>query len=476
MSRSDMLNSLVLKACSPGMYLGNEAQAMLNKIAKSLHINLLRICKEYSNRNLLRICYDMFDKACYNFFAGNYLFSDDISLIKKSEVAPSVFSYLINVILCSGSESSKRPAESELIPIVAIASLLIEACNLSDLLFYTNFEDDGFEVSETGALAFTISRRTQGLQERLLEKVAKRRMTMETGELYGDPKSLKSQTKPYDEPFRDRYKIRLSEICEIMENGIRRINKPPGAIRSSYREFVKKFRKGSNLSKSTIRRAVSFFELNSDALTAKWRYYKLYEMRPSSSRQPILRISGDVGQDGVIMFGRNALLRALGLLIADVDRGVIDLGSFSQHWLQQKGVRFEQQVRNLIAEYRFRVLHITKTSPSVGEIDCVAYNRDLRMLLIIEAKSLKIDLSVKETKWQISNARKWCSQLKRKAEWVRSNLTEVARQLGISPKDIHEIKDLIVVEVPTFSDDSTSSKIATIEDLFYMLESTCTRA
>jgi len=41
MSRSDMLNSLVLKACSPGMYLGNEAQAMLNKIAKSLHINLL---------------------------------------------------------------------------------------------------------------------------------------------------------------------------------------------------------------------------------------------------------------------------------------------------------------------------------------------------------------------------------------------------------------------------------------------------
>jgi len=441
-------------------------------MAKSLHVNLLRICKEYSEKYLLSSCYDMFDKACYNFFAGNYLLSDDMSLIKKSEVAPSVFNYLINVVLCSRSKSSKRPAESELVPIVAIASLLIDACNLSDLLFYTNFEDDGFEVSETGELAFIVSRRTRRLQKRLFRKVAKRRVAIKTGELWGDPKSWKELMEPYDEPFEDRYNIKLSEVGEIMENGIRQIKKPTGSISSSYREFVKKFRKGLNLSKPTIRRAIRFFELNRDTLTVNWQYYKLYEMRPSSSRQPIVRIAGDVGKDGIVMFGRNALLRALGLLTADVHRGVIDFGSFSQHWLQHKGPEFEQKVRNLIAEYGFKVLHITKTSPNVGEIDCVAYSEDSCMLLIIEAKSPKIDLSVKEIKWQICNTQKWCSQLQRKSEWVRANLGKVTRQLGISPKDIHEIKDFVVVEVPTFSDDSTSSKIITIEDLFYMLEGT----
>lgn len=412
----------------------------------------------------------MFDKACYNFLAGNYLLSDDMSLIKKSEVAPSVFSYLVNVVLCSRSKSSKQPAESEVIPIVAIASLLIDTCNLSDLLYHTNFEDDGFEVSETGELIFIVSTRTRRLQKRLFRKVAKRRVTIKTGELWGDPKSWKELMKPYDAPFEDRYNIKLSEVGEIIENGIRQIKKPPGAISSSYRELVKKFRKGSNLSKSTIRRAIKFFELTRDRLTVNWRYHKLYEMRPSSSRQPIVRITGDVGRDGVVMFGRNTLLRALGLLTADVHRGVIDFGSLSQRWLQLKGPKFEQKVRNLIAEYGFRVLHITKTSPNVGEIDCVAYNKDLRMLLIIEAKSPKIDLSVKKIKWQISNTQKWCSQLQRKSEWVRANLIKIARQFGISPEDIHEIKDLVVVEAPTFSDDSTSSKIATIEDLFYMLE------
>lgn len=116
------------------------------------------------------------------------------------------------------------------------------------------------------------------------------------------------------------------------------------------------------------------------------------------------------------------------------------------------------------------MIHITKTISKVGEIDYIAYKSNVVILFVVKAKSPKIDLSARELKWQIQNTRKWYSQLQKKSEWVEANLSIVTELLGTTPGDIQEIKDIVVVKVPTFSDESISSKTTTFEDLFHMLE------
>jgi len=412
----------------------------------------------------------MFDEACYHVISGKYWKFQNPNLIRNLEVAPSVFSYLINTALFSKSETSKKPEKSELDSISELAFLLVRMCNYSNFLFYTGL-NDGFEISEVGELKVTPSQKTRLLQDRAIQKIGKRRLTVHSKELWGETKSFKELSKPYDSVFRQKYEIDLSEVSEIIAHGVQHnVKKLTGATISSYRELTKRLRKGLDLSRSTVERAMSLFELDREMLHGDWRYYRLYDTRLGSSRQPIVHISGKVGGDGIVIYGPNALLRALGLLFADLDRGIVDLGEFSQHHLKQKGLGFERKVRELFDRYGFNTLHITDTPSNVGEIDCVAYNHERGTLFVIEAKSPKIDLSLKEVKWQIKNTQKWCLQLLKKSEWVRANLEHVAEMLRTSPDDIKEVKDIVVEEVPTFCDIDCSSKIVTIEDLYYMLE------
>lgn len=468
----NFVNSVILQACPPVKYLGKEAQVRLNKIAESAHATILTCCREYSEIGLLTHFYNMFDEACYHVISGKYWNIQNPNLIRNLEVAPSVFSYLINAALFSKSESSKKPEKSELDSIAELAFLLVRMCNYSDFLFYTGL-DDGFEISEVGELKVIQSEKTRLLQDRAIQKIGKRRLTVHNKELWGETKSFKELSKPYDSVFRQKYEIDLSEVSEIIAHGIQHnVKKLTGAIISSYRELTKRLRKGLNLSRSTVERAVSLFELDREMLHVDWRYYRLYDTRPGSSRQPIVHISGKVGEDGIIIYGPNALLRALGLLFADLDRGIIALGGFSQHHQEQKGQRFEKRVRELFDKYGFSVLHITHIPSNVGEIDCIAYDDVRGVLFIVEAKSPKIDLSLKEVGWQIKNTQKWCLQLSKKSEWVRANLEHVAEMLRVNTVDIKEIRDLVVVEVPTFCDIDCASKIVTIEDLYYILEAT----
>jgi len=467
---ANFVNSVILQTCPPGKYLGREAQVRLNRIAESAHATILTRCREHFEIDLLTHFYDMFDEACYHVLSGKYWIMQNANLIRNLEVAPSVFSYLINAVLFSKSKSSKKPEKTELDSIAELAFLLIRICNYSDFLFYTGF-DDGFEISEAGDLNLVQSDKTRHLQDRAMQKIGERRLTMHSKELWGETKSFRELSKPYDSVFRQKYGIELSEVSEIIAHGIQHnVKKPKGAIISSYGELTKRLRKGLKLSRSTVERAVSLFELDREMLHVDWRYYKLYDMRPGPSRQPIVHISGKVGKDGAIIYGPNALLRAVALLFADLDRGIVDLGEFSQHHLKQKGLGFERKVRELFDRYGFNTLHITDTPSNVGEIDCVAYNNVRGILFVIEAKSPKIDLSLKEAKWQIKNTQKWCLQLFKKSEWVRANLEHVAEMLRISPDNIKEVKDIVVEEVPTFCDIDCSSKIVTIEDLYYILE------
>lgn len=471
---NDLAGYVILQACSSGKYSGSEAQVLLNKIASCAHSAILDLCKQYSERALLFQFYDSFDKSCYNIVHGKYWTSQDVGLISKIELAPAVFSYLLNAVLCSKSESLKRPDNIELNPIVELAFAVIQMCNYSNFLYHTG-GNDGFEITETGELHFIQSERSKILQKRVMQKVRQRRLTAQSkvhrNELWGEIPSWEDISRPYDPVFKHKYGIKLLEICKIISYGIQHnIRKQVGAISSSYRELIKTFRKGVNLSRATVERAMLFFELEREMLQNEWRFYKIYDMRPSSSRQPIIHISGKIGKDGTIVFGPNALVRALSLLLADINRGIVDFGEFSQRHLREKGVLFEKQVRDLFDKYGFNVLHIKDVPSNVGDIDCVAYTATQGTLFVIEAKSPKIDLNPKKAGWQTKKTQEWCLQLAKKSAWVKANLERVAEMLKIHMDDIKEIKSIVVVEVPTFCDLECASKIVTIEDLYYMLE------
>lgn len=471
MEPNDYVTSVILQACPPGKYYGKEAQSMLNKIALLAHSTILTSCKEYSEIGLLTSFYRLFDETCYYSIRGKYWSTEDAKLIRSFEVAPSAFGYLVNAVLLSKSESSKAPAKPELNSIAGLAVLLVQVCNYSDFLFYTGY-NDGFEISGVGKLNIVQSEKTRALQSRVIEKMAERRLTVHSDKLWGKTRSFQELSEPYDNAFRQKYEIRLSEVSEIISHSVLyNVKEVTGAITSSYRDLVKRFRKGLKENKSTVERALNLFELDREMLSTNWRYFKVYDMRPSSSRQPIVRISGRVGKDGMVVFGPNALLRALSLLFADLDRGIVDLGEFSKKHLTEKGRKFEEKVKELFEKYDFETLHVTDTPGNVGEIDCMAYNDTCGTLFVIEAKSPKIDLSLREAGWQVKNTQKWFLQLSKKSDWVRSNLAEVARMLSTNPDNIKQIRDLVVVEVPTFCEIACSQKTVTIEDLYYMLES-----
>jgi len=164
------------------------------------------------------------------------------------------------------------------------------------------------------------------------------------------------------------------------------------------------------------------------------------------------------------------LLYALNLLFADLDRRVIDLGEFSEKHMEKKGSLFEQKIRGLFRDYGFNVMHFTDTPSDIGDIDCLAYHNPKGLLFVVETKAPKIDLNIKEAKWQIERTRKWYLQLIRKSKWVKENLDTVSRLLDFEMKNLKEIRDLVVVRVPTFCDGECQRKIVTLEDLFYILE------
>lgn len=468
--RDDFVSRVILQACPSGRYLGKEAQVRLNKIAELIHFSILTFCRGRSEMDLATHFYNMFDEACYNTIRGKYWKFQNTRLVYSLEAAPSAFSYLINTALFSKTDSLRKPERAEIESITELAFLLVKVCNFSDFLFYTGY-DDGFEISETGALSVIQSERTRSIQNGALRKVRERRLTIQSDELWGETKSFEELSRPYDSVFEQKYGMELSEVSEIIAYGVKyNVKKLYGAISSSYRELVKRFRKGLNLPKSTVESAVRFFELDREMLHTDWRYYKLYDIRPGCSRQPIVHLSGKIGKDGTIIYGPNALLRALALLFSDLDRGIVDLGDFSKSAMQQRGLRFEREVRELLIKYDFNVLRVTNTPGHVGEIDCVAYDNMRGVLLIIEAKSPKIDLSLKDAGWQIKNTKKWCLQLFRKSEWVKANLECIAKMFKVTVDDVKEIHDIVVVSVPTFCDVSCSEKIVTIENFYHMLE------
>ena len=283
-----------------------------------------------------------------------------------------------------------------------------------------------------------------------------------------EPKSWEQICEPYNDAFENKYSLKLFDLTFTIINGFKE-SRRSGTVHSSYRELIKRFRSDS-VPRSITEKAIRLFELNSESLRLYWKYYQIHEVGVGVARQPIIRISGNKGRDGSVIYGPNTLMYALGLLMADLSRGIIDLGDFSQKHLAQKGPVFEDRIRTLLQDYSLTVLHYGNTPNAIGDIDCLAYYPPKGILFNIEAKSPKMDLNPKATSWQLERAKKWCAQLSRKSEWLKQNLPEVAKNLGFDVLKLKEIRNYVVVEVPIYCEKELEQTIITIEDLFFILE------
>ena len=107
----------------------------------------------------------------------------------------------------------------------------------------------------------------------------------------------------------------------------------------------------------------------------------------------------------------------------------------------------------------------------MGEIDAIAVREDRGILLVIEAKSPKMDLSPKDMKWQLEKARKWCNKLDKKVRWVEANMDLIATRLQFDKNRIQDIIGIIVSRVPWYHEKDLSFKIATIQELKLLLSS-----
>lgn len=460
------VSSIILNTCPPGNYHGKEAHFKLNQIAENLHLTILDICESCSKISLLTHLYDKFDKACYY----SLIWRGEENIIREIEAGPSIFRYLVEAALVSKSTSTKEVDDRILISLKEIADLFLQICYYSDYLFYNNFEG-GFIVLDDGKINFIKNQKIDSLQQYYLKKIRLREKriikNIESGEKIPRFKEL---AKPYDEAFNEKYGIKLSNIAEVIETiALKVAKKCYGSEKTSYKTLIKKVKVKTGLPRSTVEKAISFFELDDTMLSSSWKYYKIYDITPSVSRQPIIHASSNVREGGLVIFGPNALVRALSLLFSDIDRGIVDLGEFTNYIMQQRGYSFEDTVRKLLIEYGFNVAHITNTPSDIGDIDAVAYHEHFKTLFVIEAKSPKMDLSVKKMRWQQKKCDEWCEQLEKKVEWVKNNIGPITKQLAINEKSV-QIQGLILTEVPVYSDDSLHFKIFTIDEFELLIK------
>ena len=463
------VSSIILNTCSPGSYYGKEAHSRLNQIAENLHLTILDICESYSKISLLTHLYDKFDEACFYKLNPSYWRGDE-NIIRIIEAGPSIFRYLVEAALVSKGKSTKEVDDRILVSLIRMAYFFLQICHYSDYLFYNNFEG-GFTVSDDGKIDFMENQKINRLKQHYLKKIRLRELkilrNIESGKRSPGFKEL---AKSYDEAFNEKYGIKLSNVAEVIETIVRKVTKKLyGSEKTSYKTLIKKVKVKTGLPRSTVENAISIFELDDTMLTSSWKYYKIYNITPSVSRQPIIHASSNMRKSGLVIFGPSALVRALSLLFSDIEKGIVDLGEFTKYRMQQRGYEFERTVRNLLREYGFNVAHITNTPSDIGDIDAVAYHEYFKTLFVIEAKSPKMDLSVKKMRWQQKRSYEWGVQLKKKVEWVKNNIGPITKQLAITKKRV-QIQGMIVTEVPVYFDDSLPFRIFTIDEFELLIK------
>ena len=472
------MNKLILKVCEPREYCGREAHQKLNQLAGEIHKSIINACRSVSKVDLLKELYVNFEQACYAVLSLEHWFSPSKDSIFAIQRGPSVFRYLVETALYANSRSDGKVTKDLVVSLVEAASLFLEVCTFSDYLYYGGFSD-GFRVTENGEIEFIKNEATKRAENKYLDMMTDRMRSItakvleERANVNRPRKSsyFGNLVKPYEKAFNERYGVSLFTITRIIEHLFFNTLEADWV---PYSRLITKLEKDIAVHKRAIKGALSLFELSREMLLGEWKYYKFHDAQLSLSRRPIVRLFGKVGKNGLILFGPNALLRALVLLINDLDRGLIDLGSLTDEMREKRGREFEKRIREeILPAYGFRALRLTDT-PS-GEIDAVAFNEFTGTVLVVEAKSPKADVSARSIARQLERTERWCEKHQKKVSWVKRNLKQVLNWLGFNEVRANRVVGVIVLESPVYTDpeveEKTSVRVMTTEQFELFLRS-----
>jgi hypothetical protein len=462
---------LLLGICQAKEYSGKEAHVTLNNIAQEIHKAILDTCGTYDKIELIHVFYDLFDESCYRWILGKHLLTDDQSVIKKVEAAPSIFRYLLEITLLSQDAVNFQHVErKDVLSLVLAAEIFRETCSYSDYLYQNDFAG-GFVLNEDGNMSFKFDEKIMKSQDGFIEKFRliqeKAMMEREKMELTNCKKvSLRDDALRYDELFKETYGINLSTIVDVGESIVYYACKRPYGVEDfAQSALFKKIKKNTSYNKGTIKKALQFLRIDRNMLSKEWIYYRFSDVPVTVSRRPIIQLFCGSGNKGdVVYLGSCALIRSIVFLLTDIDRGIIKLGNVAEEWAQEKGPEFETQVRLALSECGFKVIRVTDPPPNVGEIDAAALYEQKKILLIIEAKAPKLDISMDRAKWHFERSRKWCQQLNAKVNWAQENTLLLANRLGAPHAKIGEVTGIIVTRVPWYVEADLPYKVLSYEE------------
>lgn len=473
--------TIILRVCEPRKYSGEDAHSKLNSLSKALHESILKKCSFFNKTMLLEKFYNLFDESCYRVIIGNHFATKDLSVIKGVEKSPSIFRYLLEATIhCDEKNETSQISnltEKNLLSIINGASIFFETCNFSNYLYRNDFAG-GFTVNKFGELDFVSNEEIVKSEHDFVDKMnlykSKIRSDSNRNRFVKSPKrvSLKEEAYPYDSAFMQEYGVKLSTIVDCAESIILYVcKKNYGVIAVSQSILFKKVKRKTNLGKKEIKKAIQFLEIDKHMLSKDYKYYKFYDAPISISRRPIIRLfTGSEKKGNLVYLGPNALMRSLAILFGDINRGIIKLGSVAEDWDKEKGPEFEEKIKSILVERGFKALRVTDPPSKVGEIDAVAFDERTKVLLVIEAKASKIDLSMDKAKWHFERSRKWNKKLDKKVKWAKTNSGLLLKRLDSNQKKVEKIIGLIITRVPWYVEEGLKYNVFSLEEFEVFLE------
>lgn len=461
----------VLAVCKPGEYSGRDAQKKLNVLATSIHEKVKSACSIYSKNSLLESFYDLFDKSCYMSIDGTHWITDDEYSLKILLKSPSISRYLLETSLCYGGSKNNKELTSETIRnFFSIGQLFVETCNSSNYLYYGGFSG-GFKVYANGDVEDVVSEKTRKAMEVYFEKLRIRKAQIIKGSQYTRPEEyFNGFVSKYGKLFGRTYGVDLAFVVQAVMSMFRlRKGIIVGTVRIARKDLINKL--AGNGDKQNFDKALKLLEITKDYLMMDWKYYKLYYVPVSVVRRPVINLSGKIGSSGMLLYGGNAALYSLAMLFDDIERGIVELDLDVDSLSDKRGRDFERKLLPELRQYGFNVIHIKDTPAKVGDIDAVAAREEKGILMVIEAKSPRINIDASRIRKQMENSQEWYAQLERKVQWVKENLESVKEKLKVNKNTEFNVEGIIIVEVPWFYEPHPLFKIVTFDELELFLNS-----
>jgi hypothetical protein len=470
---------VVLRICEKRDYSGKEAHLVLNRLSKELHEAISRDCGCFSKIKLIPVLYDLFDESCHNLLLQEHYEGNDHARIHKVEILPGILSYLLDTtIICPETEQIEI-TQPDIKTLVLGAHLLKETCAYSNFLHRNDFEG-GFFVGEKGDIRFRDTGLIKKIEDGYLKKMAllSEKMKPDESKLEVDDSgnykkvSMVKDAIQFDPFFIQAYNLKLSTLVGVAETVVLDVcTREYGVEVLPQNQILKRVRQHSPYSKSEIKESLHFLGVDKNVLSKAFQYYQLYDAPVTVSRQPIIRLFDGYGEKGdVVYLGPNALFRSILLLFADIDRGIIKLADVAERWSQEKGPEFEKSVKQALCQRGFKVIRITDPPPEIGEIDAVACCEKKQVLLIVEAKAPKMDLSLAKTKIHLERSRKWLERHDKKVKWAKDNIPLVTSRLNLPEIEIKDVIGLIVTRVPWYTEPDLPYKLLSFEEFERLLD------